>query len=185
MVHLTVLKTDAANTINAHEEHKEALMLSSPALTAVLPFHDEDHWLIGPDTPAHEAYRMLQHEHASFKVVVKDHQTVVGVIDRDQLSEQKLIRRVGAGYKLGELTVSDFMLSQRELFVIGYEEVQRAIVRDLVDVIGRVSKRYGIVLREDDSGAYGIICANYLARRLGVDIRSFEPQPVILDAIVS
>ncbi|MEJ2670224.1 MAG: hypothetical protein P8077_08295, partial [Gammaproteobacteria bacterium] len=181
MVQLTILKTHEKNTIHAHEALQE-LESSSPALSVVLPFHEEDHWLIGPGTPAREAYRMLQLEHALFKVVVREDDTFLGVVDLNQLSEQTLIRRVGAGYSLDELTVSDFMIHRDEMFAIAYEDIQRASIRDLVAVFAKESKRYGIVLRAEDEGFSGIVSADYISRRAHIHIRSAD-HPVILDAV--
>ncbi len=151
----------------------------SPALSVFADFRHHQPQTLNVDTTALAAAEVMAREGAHHKLLVDHADEFVGLIDRDQLSEQHiLVAGMLQGVHRRELRLNDMMLPRAKLPAISYRDLQEAKVADLVRLFRDSGQNYCLVLDQDRHHIRGLISSAEIAERLHKAIR-VEPKPAI------
>jgi len=144
--------------------------LRSPARTLFVDFrlqepHVIDHWMRATD-----ARRHLQHTHDSAVLVLDREETVVGALLREDLAEERILRRVAEGEVRDEIRVADLMTPRREIRALSLHDLKDATVGDVVESLRHHGKRFCLIVDPETHEIRGLIAATLVARRLCVTV---------------
>lgn len=142
----------------------------SSALEVFTDFKYHNPLVIERDVLLPEAQRLMRKAHVRLKLVVDAAGEFVGTLSLDNLSEERIMRRVASGIRRDELTVSDMMISRANIMALDYKEVANASIGDIIDVLQNQGEQHCLVVDEDQHHIRGVISAADIARRLHVDI---------------
>ena len=140
--------------------------LRSPARTLFSDFRDNEPHLIDGWMRATDASRHMHHSHDHAAMVVDRLGSVVGVILRDDLREERLMRRIANGERREEIRVHDLMTHRREIRALAADDLEHATVADVLQSLRDDGKRFCLVVDHDVHEIRGLISATEVARRL-------------------
>ncbi|WP_107850882.1 CBS domain-containing protein [Oceanimonas marisflavi] len=144
--------------------------LSSPALELVEDFGHSSPALIDADTPAAYTQEMMLREHSRYKLVVDTSGELVGLLAREHLSGQVMIRRVANGDLRHEIMVSDLMQPREQLKALAYEQLLDCTIGEVIATLQHSGEQYCLILDRDQHQIRGVISARDLAERLHIDL---------------
>lgn len=153
----------------------------SPALAVMTDLSARHCATISPKASLEEANRVLINRGVRMLIVTESADGVaVGLItSTDLLGEKPVLVAHDTNVHVKDLSVSDIMVSSRDMEVLHYEDVQRACVGDIVATLKSVGRGHCLVVRpkndrEGSQELIGIFSATQIARQLGIHIHTHE-----------
>lgn len=146
----------------------EACTLNSPALEIFTDFTQIRPLIIDDDIPAQELIDLMRKAHVRLKIVLAKSGDFVGIISLNDLEGPKKLQKIAEGESLSDLTARDLMKPKCELKALKYEELQKASIGDVVDILKQDGEQHCLVT--DGNKVRGVISASDVARKLNIDI---------------
>ncbi|TGG93943.1 CBS domain-containing protein [Natronospirillum operosum] len=157
----------------------------SPVLSLMKDFRVHQPHTVHPDADAIEAARLMSMEGVTEKLVTDKDGELVGLLTRDELSEQRiLIAQTALDVRRHELTVSDLMRPREDIPVVDYEALQGALVVDLVNTLRETGESHCLVLDRIEHQIRGLISVADIASRLHQPL-AVKPKISIAQAVLS
>ena len=154
----------------AWPEDIEDLHLHSPAVAFFTDFLRVKPMIVEANVSAANTQLMMRKAHVRLKFVVDSHQRLLGVVNSDDLSDEKIVQRVSEGFKREDLLVSEFMTPKKSLSALTYSDVARATITDVIATLKDNGERHCLVLDEDAHKIRGIFSASDISRKLHLPI---------------
>ena len=111
-------------------------------------------------------------------LVLDDNEQLAGLITATDILGEKPMRFLqNMGGTHADIMVRDIMTPQRELEVLGIEEVKKARVGDIVMTVKKANRQHSMVVSEKPDGTHavcGLFSLTQIARQLGAQVQSFE-----------
>jgi CBS-domain-containing membrane protein len=111
-------------------------------------------------------------------LVLDDNEQLAGLITATDILGEKPMRFLqNMGGTHADIMVRDIMTPQRELEVLGIEEVKKARVGDIVMTLKKANRQHSMVVSEKPDGTHavcGLFSLTQIARQLGAQVQSFE-----------
>jgi len=143
----------------------------SPALSLFTDFRRHEPLVIEGAMCATDAASFMRQSHTRLRLVVDRQGEFIGTISLENLSEANLLRRVAGGETRGNIQVMDLMKHRHELRALSYDDLARALVRDVIDTLRTSGEQHCLVVDSEAHCIRGLIAASDVARRLRMDIR--------------
>ena len=147
--------------------------LRTPAMEFFTDFNSVQPLVIDATVSAVEAKKMMIKTHVRLQFVVDESNRVVGVISAEDLAERKIVQRVAAGTRRDDISVTDLMIPKKNLMALGMDEVEKASVADVIELLKDYHQQHCLVIDRDDHKIRGIFSASDISRklRLSIDIQ--------------
>lgn len=152
-----------------------SLTLDDPALSLLSNLRIDSHV---PAILAHEGF--LSEQVSSKLVVNQDHQ-LVGIVSRQDLSEQNILR-IQSESRMARQTilVADLMTPRAALLAMEYADLQQATVRDVLAALQAAGEAHCLVLDRHSHNIHGMISVTDIAARLHQPV-VIERQPTVIN----
>ena len=147
--------------------------LQSPACWFITDFKLIKPLVVESKTAVDTVKSLMQSSHSCMISVLDSHEHFLGIISLDDLSDQKIIRKLAEGFRRSEICVTDMMVKRRELPAFDAVEIDSASISDVIATLKQHREKYGLVLDRRAHSIQGIISIYEISRRLG---RSIEIQ---------
>jgi CBS domain containing-hemolysin-like protein len=166
MKNLTLHTLDQLDHLVQPEEFDE-LSPDSPAMQLLTDFKYHRPHMVEAHMSAVEAVALMQQENVRVKLVVDEERECVGVVDREDLSEQRiLLNHMARGIGRNELQVRDLMQPRHQVYALDLEDLHCALVKDLVATLQREGQRYCLVVDHKEHLIRGLLSTAEIALRL-------------------
>ncbi|MCR8923461.1 CBS domain-containing protein [Dasania sp. GY-MA-18] len=168
----------ASNTINELARPMMASELTeySPALTIFNDFAEHEPLLIAATATALEAEKLMHSSHVNVMFVVDQADHFSGIVNKEDLSEQEIVKKLSQGFKRNELLVSDFMRSKSELKAFDYAELSLASIEDVIQAFKNSGQQQGLVIDREQQRIRGVLSTSDIAKKLhlptDIEVRS-------------
>lgn len=140
---------------------------------------------VHPDAGAIEVARLMTMEGVTEKLVADKDGELVGLLTKDELSEQRmLIAQTAQEVWRHELTVSDMMRPRAEIPVVDYDALKGVLVVDLVNTLRETGEAHCLVLDRSQHQIRGLISVPDIAGRLHQPL-TVKPKVSIAQAVLS
>ncbi len=155
-----LVRTTNANGIN----------LESSALFVFIDFEKSTPRIIDWDASAAEADLVMKKTHSELLSVVDDNEHFLGVVTRENLNDQEIIKRLQHGIQRSDLSVADFMLNREKLKSIALKDLAKNTIATVVDTLKLSGERFCLVIDGDAHSIRGLVSADDIARKLNLPI---------------
>ena len=142
----------------------------SPALSVLTDFKLNEPLVIDANAKAVAAVKMMLNADVWLKLVVDHNGAFLGIVSRDDLSEQKIMEKVAEGYDRPSLMVSDLMRKRQLIKVFEYSELAYASVRDVIKTMTKFGQLDCLVVDRSKHHIRGIISTTEITRKLNIPI---------------
>lgn len=149
--------------------------LQSPASWFITDFKHIKPLVVESRMPVDAVKSLMQSSHSSLISVLDSHDHFLGIISIDDLSDQKIIRKLAEGFRRSEVCVTDMMVKRKDLLAFDASEIESASISDVVSALKQHRQKYGLVLDRNAHTIRGILSTYEISLRLG---RSIEIQEV-------
>lgn len=146
------------------------LNVHSSAISVLDDFRQSQPALVSPDTPAMEVEASMRRDHIRLKVVIDEFERFLGIVTVDDLDSQEMLKMVAEGYSRTDLIVRDFMHPRSSLRCFDYEELERATIADVMEVLQHSGQQYCLVVDQGCRAIRGVISAQDIATRIGLPL---------------
>jgi CBS domain containing-hemolysin-like protein len=167
------LEPSFANTIHEIQKPPAANVLSlhSPAMEVLTDFCRHQPLMVEQHTGVEVAREMMRRSHSEVCVVIDAQERFRGVLSRDDLESQKVIREIGES-RVGrsEVTVERVMTPKSGIKTIDLREFQLANIGDLLSRMHRNGEKHLIVAETSTPSVRGIVSAEGIARRMHMPV---------------
>lgn len=143
----------------------------SPAMALFTDFRRHEPLVIEGSMCAADAASFMRQSHTRLRLVVDRNGEFIGTISLHDLSEANLLKKVAGGETRGNIQVMDLMKHRHEHRALSYEDLCRALVRDVIDTLRTSGEQHCLVVDSEAHSIRGLIAASDVARRLRMDIR--------------
>lgn len=147
-----------------------AITEDSPALDVITNFHQTKPLVIDVHTSADEAENLMLKAHVKLKLVVDEKNNFLGMVSLDDISDQEILKKVNSGIPRNELTVSDFMTPKSELKAFCFNELEKALVKDVINALKDSGQQHFPILNRESHKICGLISASDISRKLMLPI---------------
>lgn len=154
--------------------------LNSPATTLLIDFRLHPPATLYMDDSLDEAKSFLGHAHLSVMAVVDQYGHFRGLLTRDQLSDEAIMRRLFRGQHRKELQVRDLMVPRSQLTAIDYGTLASLSIDKFVTLLYEEGRSYVLVVDRHSQRIRGLISAAELAQRLGLSHEA-RRKPTFMD----
>lgn len=144
--------------------------LETPALEFFTDFSLVQPLVIDASVTAVQAREMMIRTHVRLKFVVDEADRFVGVISSDDLAERRIVQKVAEGYSRGDIAVTDLMTPKGELMAMGIDEVTRATIGDVVNLLKDYRQQHCLVVDRQTHSVRGIFSSSDISRKLRLPI---------------
>jgi CBS-domain-containing membrane protein len=178
MKNLTLYNTQSTDRL-AWPDENFSVSKNTPALRILTDFTKSLPRVIGVNVKAIKVEDIMKQEHVKMKLVVDGNNRFVGIIGLNDLTEEKLLKKVNKNTPRSELSVSDFMHTKESLKCFDYNELAKATVSDVLETQKNNHQQHCLVIDRENHQIRGVISARDVARLIqrSVDIEkhvSFE-----------
>lgn len=154
----------------AYPESASEVSLDTPALDFFTDFSLVEPLVIESSVNAVKAREMMIKTHVRLHFVVDDADRFVGIVSSDHLAERKIVQKVAEGYTRGDISVEDLMIPKDELMAMGIQEVARATIGDVVNLLKDYRQQHCLVVDQQDHAVRGIFSSSDISRKLRLPI---------------
>jgi hypothetical protein len=158
-----------------------SVSLEAPAVEVMADFTHQPPALIPAATSADEVLRWLSAEKFPWHLVVGTEQEIVGLLVRGGGAEQAMMRCIAAGQDRHSLTANDLMIPLPQLHTLNFKQLASARVSDLLVNLKQQGARYCLILQGDQHHIRGLICAQDIAKRIGMEWDFQRTAPTFVD----
>ncbi len=166
---LPLYKTESIDTL-VWPVVSRTVSLHSPAISVFTDFKHHQPHVIDEHAPATKLTRIMLQAHVTMMLVVNHAGKFIGIVSRDDVTDQKIMQKVSAGLARDSLKVSDFMREKTSLMAFDFDELTRATVGDVVETLKDSQRHHCIVLDRKQHEVRGIISVSDIARQLQVPV---------------
>jgi CBS domain containing-hemolysin-like protein len=157
-----------------HQTLPDSVSLSDPALNVMTDLSRVSAMTISPCANLDEAHERMVATSVRLLFVVNQFDHVIGIVTSKDLSGEKMISYLNeVGGKREDVMVRDLMTPQHRIEVMGYADVAKARVGDLVETLKRMGRQHALVVETDDDeleSIRGVLSATQIGKQLGVNI---------------
>lgn len=146
------------------------ISMRTPALEFFTDFNSVQPLVIEATVSAVEAKKMMIKTHVRLQFVVDKGNHVVGVISAEDLAERKIVQLVASGMKRNDIAVTDLMTPKKSLMALGIDEVEKASVADVIELLKDYHQQHCLVIDRNDHKIRGIFSASDISRKLRLPI---------------
>lgn len=154
--------------------------LNSPAMSVVTDFKHSLPNMINARSTARDALDIMQQEQTKLKLVVDNDGQLVGLLHLDQLSDQTIMRRMAFGESRDDILVADLMRPREKIKALAYQQLKQCSIADVVNTLQSSGELHCVVIDRESHQIRGIISAQDIARRLGLNLR-IQQTPTFLN----
>ncbi len=158
-----------------------SVSLDAPAVEVMADFTHQPPALIPAATTADEALRWLNAEKFPWHLVTGIEQEIVGLLVRGGGAEQSMMSCIAAGQDRRMLTAQDLMIPLLQLHTLNFKQLANAKVGDLLVSLKQQGVRFCLILQGDEHHVRGLICAQDIAKRIGMDWDFQRTAPTFVD----
>jgi CBS domain containing-hemolysin-like protein len=180
MKHLTQYRLEQFDHLVQPTEFTD-VTLKSPAISVLHDFRAISPSFIDADTPALDTETMMRHEHSWLKLVIDEHQEMIGILSPEQFSRQHLMQHVSKSVKAKDLSVADLMRPRSDIMALAYEQIQHCSVGDVLHTLQKAGESYCMILDREHHQIRGMISARDIIARLHIAPMTFDKQPAIVN----
>lgn len=166
---LALLGLHAADHLTAPREPAR-FGLRSPALALIGDYRFHEPHVLDSWMRATDASRHLRHTHDAAALVLDRGDAVVGAIMREDLAEERIMRRVALGERRDDIRVADLMTPRHEIRALSVYDLKEASVVDVIEALRNHGKRFCLIVDPQSHEIRGLIAASLVARRLGLPL---------------
>ncbi|GHA20917.1 hypothetical protein GCM10008090_33560 [Arenicella chitinivorans] len=150
------------------------LTTSSPAVHFLVDFKKTRPQTLKANLSAVEARRLMQAADVSTEVILDDAGRFLGIISADDIIERKITKKVSEGHRRSEILATDFMIPKRALRTIGYDEICKATIAEVIETLKQSGKPHCLVIDREDHLIRGIFSAVDISAKLQMPIHIQE-----------
>jgi len=161
------MKTLQTYTLNTLEINDNSFSLSenSPASAAMMNFSHSTRMTLHADMPVPEAYKIMAAENSQINYVINDHHELLGIVSRNWLSNDNLMKYTDKSHGPSFWSVFDLMLPISELLAVDDAQLQDVTVLDVLETFRSIQRDFMLVL--DGNGQMrGLLSAEDIIGRL-------------------
>lgn len=166
---LTYVTTKDVNDL-AWPELQQNTGLYSPATSVFTDFKVSIPRVIEPTVRADVLAKIMKKEHVRMKVVVDSHNTFLGVVSLEDLSEEAFIKQAAQGYLRDELLAIDLMRAKDQLLAVSYKSLKNSDIESLIYSQKANQYQHLLVVDEETKAIRGLISANDIVRQLKLNV---------------
>lgn len=148
--------------------------LQSPARWFITDFKHIKPLVVESKTSVDTVKSLMQSSHTNMISVMDSHEHFLGVISLDDLSDQKIMRKLAEGFRRSEVCVTDMMVKRRDLLAFDAAEIESASIAEVISALKQHREKYGLVLDRHEHAIRGIFSIYEISRRLGRPIEIQE-----------
>lgn len=153
-----------------------------PALSVMTDIREVAGATIRPDESMDRAHRVMVEHGVRLLFVLDREGALAGVITATDLLGEKPMRVVqGRGISHAEITVADLMTPASRLEALSLQEVAQMRVGHIVATLKAVRRQHVMVAEHASGLVRGVFSASEVARRLGVELQTFEVAATFAD----
>ena len=108
--------------------------------------------------------------HVRMNIVVAEHDSFIGIISTNELSEQNIVAKLSKGITREDVLVKDLMIPKSDFHAFDYNELLRASVGDVVSTLEDYQLRHCLVLDRESHHIRGVISSSDIARKLHINM---------------
>lgn len=151
-------------------EEIEAASLETGALEFLTDFHTTKPFVIESSMPAIDVKSIMIIAHVRFKFVLNKSSQFLGVISADDLIDRRILQKESEGIKRDEILVTDLMRPKKNLVALDFDELSRASIGDVIEVLKDIGQQHCLVVEVDTNRVRGIFSASDISRMLHLSI---------------
>ena len=122
--------------------------------------------IIEVNTSAAEAGRMMQRAHVRFKIVVDTDNNFLGVVSKEELNDQSLIRLASQGIDREDIGLADVMIPKQDLVAFDLEDIKDASIGDIIEALKDQGHQHCLVANPKTRQICGMFSASDISRAL-------------------
>lgn len=142
----------------------------SPALDVLTDFLYHKPLMIENTVSALGAQVLMQKSRVKLQCVIDHNNHFVGLITRDELNEQVMIKKISEGFDIKELDVTDFMVPRNHLQAFDYRDLLNATVADVVSALEGSGVQHCLVVDRENHKIRGVFSVDEIAAKLHIPI---------------
>ncbi|MDF0533152.1 CBS domain-containing protein [Shewanella sp. A32] len=161
------MKTLQTYTLNSLEINDNSRLLKedSKATAALMNFSYSTRMALNADMPVPDAYQIMTAENSQINYVVNDHHELLGIVSRNWLSSDNLMKYTDKNHGPSFWSVFDLMLPISELPAVDDAQLQDVTVLDVLETFRSIQRDFMLVL--DSNGQMrGLLSAEDMIARL-------------------
>lgn len=143
------------------------LDLNSPASDVLIDFRKSRPLVIEHDTTVDDALALMKRAHVDLKQVVDKDEQFVGIVAREQLEGDAVLRKVSVtGIPRTEMTIDDIMIGRADLHAISLAQLEASRVGDIVETMRDSGEEFIVVVNPTGTSICGVFWSKAIARAL-------------------
>ena len=167
MKQLTITPANNINELTWPIENA-GLSLQSPALYFLKDLAKHAHLVVESSVPAVEVRNLIHSMHVDAAFIVDHKEEFLGIVTKEQVSDQSIVHRVSEGYSRHEIPVSDLMIKKQFLYTLHYSEIKKATIEDVISVMKSHNESYCLAI--ENSKVKGLFSATDISKKLHTPI---------------
>ncbi|GLQ31732.1 CBS domain-containing protein [Litoribrevibacter albus] len=144
--------------------------MDTPAIEFFTDFYLVQPLVLSESMTAVQARETMVRSHVRLKFVIDTDDHFVGVISSDDLIERKIVQKVAEGYGRDDIPVSELMTPKRDLMALSIEDVEKATIEDVVNVLKDYHQQHCLVVDPSTHKIRGIFSSSDISRKLKLPI---------------
>lgn len=153
-----------------HLQPQPGIDIDSPAKRLMLDFRLHPALTLPPTTPVEEAQHTIKNSHSSVVLVVDRFERLCGVVTKNSISNQAIIKKVGQGRGRDDLQVGDFVLPSEMLTAVSLAEIENANVAKVITLLRNEGAFIVLVVDHDTKEVVGLLSATEIEEILGLEL---------------
>ena len=151
-------------------EEIQAVSLETRALEFLTDFHRTKPLVIESSMSAIDVKNIMMKAHVRLKFVINESGQFLGVISAGDLSDRKILQKISEGFKREEILVTDLMSPKKNLIRLDFNELSRASISDVIEVLKDSGQQHCLVVEVDTKRIRGFFSASDISRILNLSI---------------
>lgn len=146
------------------------LSLNSPALAFFTDFTITKPLVIESSASAVDTMQLMKKAHVRLKLVVNEHNDLVGIVSADDLLERKIVQKISKGDRRDELSVTEFMKPRSKLNVLEYQAIKGSSIKSVIETLKNSGQHHCLVVDKESKLIRGLFSVSDISRKLKVEI---------------
>jgi len=122
---------------------------------------------------------LMKKAHVRLKLVINQHEELLGIVSADDLIERKIVQKLSKGDKREDLSITEFMTPKDKLKVLEYNDVEKSSIKEVINVLKTSGQQHCLVVDSREKLVRGLFSANDISRKLKVNV-DVQDQPSFL-----
>ncbi len=165
-----------------HPELDEDIDLTSSAFEVFVDFNKQQPFLLEQSASISHAAEIMQKEHVRRKLVIDNHEHLLGVVSLADLMSAKVMKAMETtGMKREDLTVADVMVHKDTLRAVVLKVFEKLTIGDVLLTMKQFGEEHLLVVNDEERSLVGIVSSTDIARRLHRPVNINERPPSFRD----